>query len=276
MKIKLLIIICSILAVNILHAEMFDVKIGDDINKIENVLGKPDSYILIGKRAVLTYPRGKIILVSNKVVEVNFISEEKAAELKKQQEVASIKAKDARKRQNEYLAKKGLALKQSKLEDVDFLSLPLKEQFNYWKKFKQRYPMVDLAPVDLVEMAAKIAENAEEQRKKQDERLEQELLEAKWKLMDAEERARKAELEASRNHGRTYYSYGSYIWPPQVVIPGGNYPCRPKPKPPCGPSILPVNKPKPIKQGAGIKNPVAPHASRWPSFTPGVFPNNAK
>lgn len=139
--------------------------------------------------------------------------------------------------------------------------------------------MIDLAPVDIADMAAKAAEDMRRQR---DKAREDELLEAKWKLMEAEERARKAEVEANSRcsrYGRYSGGYSSYLWPPQVILPGR--PCYPVRPTPYG-CLKPVSPFRPgggtsiVGSSSGATFTVSPHASRWPSHTPGVFPNTIR
>lgn len=266
MKYKCMVMVLMLIATCGLCAEMFDVKVGDDVKKVYEVLGEPDSYMLAGNKAVVTYERGKIELVSNKVTRVDFTSVAKAAELK-------LKIEKANEERHDYLLQAGTALKQRKLEDARFLSLPLSDQLDFWRSFRRRYPMVDLAPVDIADMATKAAEESKQQH---DEELEAELLRAKWKLMEAEERAHKAELEASSRYTRSSYGYTSYIWPPRVIIPGRPcYPVRPTPygctkpvspfRPGGGTSIVGGSR------GSAIT--VSPNTSCWPSHTPRVFNN---
>ena len=268
MKIIKLITVCMVIVTGNIYAEMFDVKIGDDIDTVHEVLGKPESYILIGDKAVISYGLSKIELISNTVTKVNFISAAREKELQ-------LKAKKDNEARHDYLVKEGNAVKQRKLESADFLSLPLSDQVDFWRSFRKHYPMIDLAPVNIAGMAAQAAADS---RKQQDKAREDELLQAKWKLMEAEERAHKAELEASSRYTRYSRGYTSYLWPPQVIIPGRPcYPARPTPygclKPvspfrPRGSSRIGSNSSRHIK--------TSPHTSRWPSHTPGVFPNTVK
>ena len=275
---KILIFSVMIIA-GIIYGAGFDINIGDSIEKVYAVMGEPDGYMLVGDRAVVSYLRGKIELVSNKVTRVELISAKKAEDLKRRR-VAE------KKRIYEYLKQQGETIKQQKLENTEFLSLPLSEQIAFWKNFKKRYTMVNLSPVNIADMAAKDAEEKRKQRKEAEEKYNDELLKMRWKLMEAEERAHKAEMEADR---RCRYSYGytSYLWPPQVIMPGHTPVCRPH-VPVCNPVCKPAfgieNSSSALSMGCGNISygrntgniTVAPHASRWPSYTPGVFPNDIK
>ncbi len=277
MKNVLFELIIGLMVIGNIYAEMFDVKVGDDVKSVYKVMGEPESYIMVGNKAVVSYERGKIELISNKVSKVSLVSTEQVAMLREQESEQRAKAIEAKAKKHDYMAKEGNALKQKKLEDVEFLSSPIAEQFEYWKKFRRRYPMVDMTPIDLVEMATTITENARQRAEAAEKAKNDELLKARWKLMEAQERAHQAELEASRSR-RSRYIYGSYLYPPQIILPG--YPNRPCPTP-YG-TIKPVS---PFRPGGGksvvggggsrIITP-APHAGNWPSHTPGVFPNTIR
>ena len=271
MKKIYMIAICLVMVAGTVYAEMFDVKIGDDIGTVHEVLGEPDSYILVGNKAVVSYERGKIELISNKVSKVDFVSAAKAKELK-------LKTKKDNEKHHDYLVKEGTALKQRKLEDTTFLSQPIREQLDFWRSFRARYPMIDLAPVDVAGMASQAAEDS---RQRKDKAREDELLQARWRLMAAEERAHQAELEASSRYTRYSRGYTSYLWPPQVIIPGR--PCYPaRPTPYNYNCIKPVSPFRPgggtsiVGGSSGSRTTVSPHANRWPSHTPGVFPNTVR
>ena len=234
------IILFCLTGISSLYAEMFDIKVGDDVQKVHETLGEPESYVLVGKKAVISYKRGKIELVSNKVTKVEFVSAAKAEEMRLQAE------KDNNKRQD-YLMQEGAALKQRKLEDARFLAQPIVDQLDFWRSFRRHYPMIDLAPVNLADMATKSAEEAKQNKSERDQNA---LLEAKWKLMEAEERARKAEMEASSNrynNNSLTYGYGSYIWPTQIILPRNRlyYPVRPMPYG----CIQPIS---PFRPGGGV------------------------
>ena len=255
--------------INSLYAEMFDVKIGDDVQKVYETLGEPESYILVGKKAVVSYKRGKIELVSNIVTKVEFVSAAKA-------EANRLQTEQDNKKRHDYQMQEGAALKQRKLEDARFLAQPLVDQLDFWRSFRRHYPMVDLEPINLAEMAKQSADNSKSRKADADNNA---LLEAKWKLMEAEERARVAELEASNNRYRNS-SYGSYVWPSRIVFPANRlcYPVRPVPygctkpispfRPGGGSSVVGGSGGSVV---GGYRNTSKPTVSHWPSYT-GRFP----
>ena len=266
-----MITVCLVMVTGTIYAEMFDIKIGDDIDRVQNALGEPDSYILLGDKALVSYGLSKIELVSNKVTKVNFVSAAKTKELR-------LKTKTDNKKRRAYLIREGNTVKQRKLENVEFLSSPLSEQIDFWHSFRRHYPMIDLSPVNLADLATKAAEDTQRKREEDEEYKanEEELLQAKWKLMEAEERAHQAELEANSRNTRYSRGYTSYLYPPQVIIPGRPcYPVRPTPYG-CLKPVSPFRPGGGNRVGGSSHTTVSPHASRWPSHTPGVFPNTVK
>jgi len=250
-----------------LYAADSDIEVGDGIDEVYSVLGQPNGYIRSGSFFLFYYDRGKVELHDEVVTAVELVSAG---------EVRDLKA--ARKRyveeRRDRLRAAGLALQREKLEDPFFLALPSSEQLSFWRTFRERYPMVSLAPIDLAGVAKQAAGAQREAE------LKDELLRAKWRLIDAEERARAAELAArkaenrfrSRGHRYGYFPQSGVYGASSFSIQGSDFYgsfLRAR--------ITPVDPYRPLT-GMGLSS--EPNAfnrvsSHWKKISPGVFPNRA-
>lgn len=263
---NIILVACVVLfTAGVVRAGNGEIELGDHVDEVYSILGRPSGYIHSGSFSLLYYDRGKVEVHDDIVTGIYLVSSEKARELK------AARERRARERYEELLVE-GLALQREKLEDPNFLSLPSADQLSFWRTFHGRYPMVSLDREDIAGLAR---DAAEEQRKSE---LENELLRMKWRLMDAEERAHKAELAARALEGRCRARTYSHWYPPQIVV-------HRRPTFSAGasdfyrhfhrPRITPVDPYLPL---SGIKLSADANSYRHiprhrQTMTPGVFPN---
>ena len=155
-----------------------------------------------------------------------------------------------------------------------FLGLSSADQLVFWRRFRERYPMVSLESVDL----AGLVQQAKGERTAQ---LENELLRARWQLMDAEERAQEAELKARRAESR-FRSRGYSVWVPPYAVPYHGWSSSTKASRSSyfglsGPRIRTVDPSRSptgrsFSSGVGVSRSIRSNSIMPP---PGAFPNRA-
>ncbi len=168
-----------------------EIKIGDSEETVIEILGEPSGFMKINETLVLLCNRGEVVLKNNAVFDFELISQEEADRNK---EVVAKRLA--------LLEAEGLALKNEKLADPNFISAPTGYQLAYWKDFRTQYPMVPVNDlIDALEIKNQeelaLLENLTEQ--------DQRIAELEYSLSIAEERA-----ENARRNSLYYTPYSNY------------------------------------------------------------------
>jgi ribosomal protein L3 len=138
---------CALILITILTGQLLadEVELGDNIDRVLEVLGKPSGMLRSGTLLIMQYERGTVSLTNGKVTKLSIVSSEEAEQktakrLKREADNRAARAAARKKRIQE-----GTAAKAAKLEDEAFKELPAEEQLEYWKGFQQKYPEVSVS-----------------------------------------------------------------------------------------------------------------------------------
>jgi hypothetical protein len=152
-----------------------EVSPGDSWAEVKATLGTPKGQVQRDGRQILYYERGSVEMVSGQVATVSLRSPEEQAALMAREEVQRAEREAIRDRLNA----EGIALRDRKLADTNFLSAPLAYQVSFWETFARSYPGVPCGEPLIIarmryneQLAEKSRREAEaERRAEQEERL---------------------------------------------------------------------------------------------------------
>jgi len=179
---------------------------GAHFDDVIALLGEPEGLMRIDTSTWMQYDRGIIKLKNDRVVEANLISAAEArirkeTELKQQMERERMLAEQRNLRITE-----GQAVKNARISDPYFMSLPAGRQVAYWRQFQMYYPEV---PSQMEYMDALSSYE-----------YEQELLFAQQaqerKIRELEDRVARAE-RLNEEYSRTRYVQARYLYAPAPV-----------------------------------------------------------
>ncbi|MBL4574790.1 MAG: hypothetical protein JKY51_01650 [Opitutaceae bacterium] len=174
-----------------------EIKIGDSKDTVLDLLGDPSGFMEINETLVLFFDRGEIILKNDIVSDFDLVSEEEV-QLNKKDEIKRLAI----------LEKEGLALKEEKLSDPDFIYAPTIYQIAYWKDFRARYPMI---PVNNLIDTLEIKNSEELADLRNQTETDQYIKDLEYRLLIAEEQA--ANVRRNTFFYTSYLSYPSYFSP---------------------------------------------------------------
>ena len=211
-------------AVTVVAAPAEEVRVGDPVEIVREVLGKPRSYMGCGTYEILLYERGRVEIRDGKVTSLELVSAEQAARQRMAAEERRRARDAARADQRERLRAEGVALKRRVANDPAFERMTAANQLSFWTTFVRKYPDVsaDLEHAKAVEELEREAEIRRERERAQAMAM---------RAAAAERRAEEAErrtAEARRRENR-YVSYAPpfvdyaplvaghpYVWPVAV------------------------------------------------------------
>lgn len=205
--------IAAVLSGLFLRADPTDLKIGDSIARVEEVMGKPKGYMAMDKLTIYTYDLGSIRFTEGKVTTIDLITAEEL-QIKQKQE-AELRA--ARKIQGE-------AIKTQMAADEQFAALPAASRREFWERFRRDYPDVDVyvlyhqAKTEADQIAAK------EQETKRIDALEQRVRQAEAAARQAQQAAETARVF---NQTRYYNSYPYVVNTSPIIIRRTSYQTKP-------------------------------------------------
>ena len=191
------------------------VNVGDSFERVRTVLGRPESFIGIGDRQVLYYPRGKVELVEDVVFDVELVSEEEATARRIRMEEEQFRLAQRLLEQQLAREAEGRRMRDQKLTDSTFLAAPASRRVAFWQDFAKRYPEVALPP-DYDQALREYRLEQEMARTQQREDARMRTLEAR--VEEAEWRAALAEDTAQRRARRDRYTYPLLPVAPVVVV----------------------------------------------------------
>ena len=228
-----------------LAAGAAEVKVGNTLAEVREMLGSPRGQIQVGPRQILHYDRGEVELRSGAVIRVALLTPAEFAA--RESRLAALAAQ--RDEENSRRHAQGEALMARKLADPAFLAAPLAYQLSFWRKFAMRYPGVPVSE-QLAILRMRVAEQVA-QREAQTAR-----------IAELEDRLSRAEARADEAESRHYY-FGAYgyddgyrnrhpftLWPvayhfdntPQPIIT------------PFNPSVVPLTYDQKLRASAGQDN----------------------
>jgi len=184
------------------------IAVGDSVEKVYSVLGKPTGEIKSASFMMLSYPRGKIELRDRIVTKVDLMSQADLEQNRLKQEALQLRRAENRIKQREALLAKGTRIRSEKLSDPDFLNLPVTDQIYFWKEFRKIYPEVNVDSTYLALLDIRKEELREEE-------IDNKLAAMERRVAEAESRAAQAE-QTARNSRHSNYS-GYY---PEIYYPG--------------------------------------------------------
>ena len=196
--------IVAVLSALSLRADPTDLKIGDSIARVEEVMGKPKGYMAMDKLTIYTYDLGTVRFTEDKVTAIDLITAEELR-LKQQQEA---EARAARKIQGE-------AIKSQMEADEKFAALPAKSRLEFWERFRRDYPDVEVyvlyhqAKTEADQIAAK------EQEAQRIDELEQRVRQAEAAARQAQQ---SAEIARVFNQTRYYNRYPYVVNTSPIII----------------------------------------------------------
>lgn len=180
---------------------------GDPVEDVIARLGQPKGYIKTRTIEVLFFDRGKVEVRDGLVASAEILTPEEVDAKQKRDEKERKAQEEADRFRREARRVEGQEIKETKLSDPAFLTLPAGDQIAYWKRFSALYPDVSLDSA----YAARLAEAHRQQPLEQELRsLHLKIKEMEEKVERAEARARAAEEEARRARGRYVYPISYY------------------------------------------------------------------
>lgn len=183
--------------------EPTDLKIGDSLERVEEIMGKPKGYMAMDKLTIYTYDLGTIRFSEDKVTAIDLITAEEL-QVKHQQEA---EARSARKLQGE-------AIKKEMTADETFAALPAPARLEFWERFRRDYPEVDVYALyhQAKSEADQIAAKAQEAKRIDD-------LEKRVQQAEAAAREAQKAAETARVFNQTrYYNRYPYVVNTSPVI----------------------------------------------------------
>ncbi len=180
-------------------------------------LGKPKGVVDMKDSKTFMYERGNLTFQRGKVTASSFLSDEEYTNHINSREEARKRWSSIEAEQKKLLHERGLKLKEDKLRDPEFLSLPLDKQITFWRNFKAMYPEISVEPTltELVQSYQETMRNIH---------LVELNAEYKERIAQAEERVAQAEKELAKLKNAMAYQYQQtpvyYLTPPptQPVI----------------------------------------------------------
>ena len=115
-----------------------ELQTGDSIERVKEVLGRPNGVISLKNKQVLFFDRGEVTLVDGKATLLDILSEEEAlAEQEKKQQKREKAARLVEERIR-IRVKQGLALKEDKLTSPEFLASSAGLRLDFWRDFRRQ------------------------------------------------------------------------------------------------------------------------------------------
>lgn len=207
-------VLCAVVAFPLAVAA---VEIGDAYEDVIRQLGDPPGFIKTDTFALLYYERGTIRLEEDRVVNVELLSEEEAAEQRQIEREERARRQAAQQERQVQRLQEGRALRQQRHSDPDFLSASAEQQLAFWRQFRRRYPEV---PVE-EEYRAALERYEREQQVRRLEDQERRIRELEAQVRRAEERA------AARPSYDYYHRPIRYLHTPVVYGTRRGYPVYP-------------------------------------------------
>ncbi len=246
-----------------------EVRTGDSLEQVKDMLGSPRGQLQAGDRQRLVYERGEIELEYGVVTGVKLLSAEAHAEREAQRAAEATRVREETEVHRARLQAEGEALKARKLSDPGFTGAPLEYQVAFWEDFTRRFPGVPSAE-ELALTRLRLAEKLEAQRVREAE--ERRITELEARVREAEARA--DALEARTTRYRNYYGYAGgrarrpfSLWPVEYKF--FDAPLPPYSTPAGTPFSTPTTNPAGSFTGATYMTPTGNPAN--PSFVqPGL------
>lgn len=202
-----------------------EVIVGESLGDVLVEMGQPRGFIRSGSYLLLDYANGKVELRDEKVVRVELMTDEELAAYRERMAKRNAAAAKAASARRAALLAEGTQVRDNKLADPAFLSLPAAEQVAFWQWFRQKYPGVEVGGEYAVVLHRYEADLAEQSlaaaRRREIERLEARVAEAERAAAEAQ---REAELARAYGYYTTYPI--CYVRPFQPCAPA-----HPKPYP---------------------------------------------
>ncbi len=198
MKFLQLLCATTLLAVGPLLAteETDTVQAGDSMQKVIDILGRPQGVAEMGSKQVMFFDRGEVVLEDGKVAKVDILTAEAHSDyLDRREETRRVSQEQAEARRQQRI-ERGEAQKASKLSDPVFLSATADVRLRYWSKFRRSYPEVDISQ----QLDQALDEFEADTKRQEQER----------RILELEARVRMAEAKAERSERRRYYSFPPY------------------------------------------------------------------
>ena len=195
-----------------------EVIVGESLGDVLVDMGQPRGFIRSGSYLLLDYEHGKVELRDDKVVRVDLMTDEQLAAYRERMAKRNAAAARAAAARRAALFAEGTQIRNDKLADPAFVSLPAAEQVAFWQWFRQKYPMVEVGGEYAVTLQRYEAELAAQSRETA-RRREVEMLEAR--VAEAERAAADAQREAELARAYGYYSTYpiGYVRPFQPCAP---------------------------------------------------------
>ncbi len=181
-----------------------EVKVGDSVELVRDVMGPPEGYIKSGTYELLVYDRGRIEAREGIVTKAELVTEEQAAAARAEKERVRLARLEAERVRREQRMRQGERVRDVMLADPVFLASPAGDQLAYWQRFAKDYPGVQ---VDEDYRAGLTARHMQELK---DAETEQRLRAMENRVAAAEARAERAEKDAAdaQRRSRSYVDYG--------------------------------------------------------------------
>lgn len=181
-------------------------------------LGEPGGVLEFHDATLLMFDRGNATIVNGYVIDDNILSKYAYRKLLETQEEARKRWQEIQIQQARTLHEQAVEMKEDRLRDPQFLSLPLKEQLNFWRNYQLAYPEISIEP-HYSELLERYQQELKDQRI---HRLEAHYAE---RIARAEERAARAQQAAARAQRQPIYrsppAQPVYIYTPeQTLTPG--------------------------------------------------------
>ena len=199
-------------------------QVGSSEAEVLQALGQPIGTLQLRDRVRWLYPQGELTLVDGTVSELDLMDAEAFAN--RQAQIAAERA-DWQAQQAKLQAKhrsQGEALKREKLNSSQFAALPATDRVDYWRRFQQRYPEIDVAAEIGAALASRQSELEALETQARIAALEQRLAEAEKETAAARLEAEQLRREAAALSRQKNYGLRSYTTPLPVYR---NYPYRP-------------------------------------------------
>lgn len=196
-----------------------DVVPGQSMQEVLTTLGPPSGLIRMGGQLWLSYDRGTVKLVDDRVTEADLVSPAIAEARRAEQAALRAQAAAAAAERTEARIATGWSTKLARLGDPNFLAQSAQVRLAYWQRFARTYPEIPV--YEEMEMTAAEARLEQEQQRIADAQAD--------RIRDLEERVARAEAE--RDRPRTVHV--RYVTQPVVVLPSTTCPVTPVIPPPC-------------------------------------------
>ena len=202
------------------HAD--DPVVGDTEARVLELLGEPGGQIRSGNWALMLYNRGRVEIRDGQVEELSLVSAEAARNISIEKTARKV-AMMARRETEGEMARERI------LEEPTFAERPAREQVDLWRRFRQRYPGIDVTAEYRAALSLREKELELERNQQRLDDLERRVLEAEWRAAEAE-----------RNAGNRRSDYG-WGWSTLYLTAPGYSTCRRPVKPICPPVATPYS-----------------------------------